>query len=72
MKRYFDFTDSRITLCVEAKAGSSAALATPERIRDHFKQKGAVREVERNEYERLTRAYTKPEAAQAGEGEQDE
>jgi len=63
MKRYFDFMDSRITLCVEVKAGSPAALASPERIRDHFEQKGAVREVERNEYERLTRAYTTPKPA---------
>lgn len=69
MKRYFDFADERVTLCVEVKAGSAAALASPERIRDHFKQKGAVREVERNEYNRLTRAYT---SCEAGEVKQDD
>jgi hypothetical protein len=64
MKRYFDLPDARLTLFVEVKAGSPAALASHERIRDHFKQKGAIREVEQGEYKQLKRAYS----AQAGEG----
>ena len=57
MNRYFDFPDVKITLCVGVKPGSAAALATPERIRDHFKQKGVVREIDSNEYTRLTDIY---------------
>jgi len=57
MRRYFDLPDSKNTLLVEAKAGSAAALAEPEKIRDHFKQPGAIREIERDEYVRLTRIY---------------
>lgn len=57
MRRYFDLQDAKITLLIEVKAGSPAALAEPERIRDHFKQKGAIREIEQNEYVRLTRIY---------------
>ena len=58
MKRYFDLSESRLTLFVEVKAGSAAALATPDRIRDHFKQKGSIREIEHDEYTRLTRQYS--------------
>lgn len=57
MRRYFDLPDARNTLAIDVGAGSSAALAAPEAIRDHFKQKGTVREIERNEYIRLTRIY---------------
>jgi hypothetical protein len=39
MKRYFDLPDAKLTLLVEVKPGSPAALASPERIKDHFKQK---------------------------------
>lgn len=56
--RYFDFPDARVTLCVGVKPGSAAALASPEKIRDHFKQKGAVREIDSTEYTRLTDVYT--------------
>lgn len=62
MNRYFDLSDAKLTLMVEVKAGSAAALATPERIRDHFKQKGAVREIEAPEYAKLTRKYKELEA----------
>ena len=55
--RYFDFPDARVTLLVTVKAGSTAALATPERIRDHFKQKGVVREIDSKEYTHLTDIY---------------
>ena len=55
-------------LMIEVEAGSPAALAEPEKIRDHFLQKGAVREIERAEYARLTRIYS----SHAGEGEKDE
>jgi len=63
MKRYFDLPDSVLTLLVEVKAGSPAALATPERIRDHFKQSGRIREVEEKEYLRLTQIYKEAEPA---------
>lgn len=60
MNRYFDFPDARVTLCVWVAPGSVAALAAPERIRDHFKfkQKGAVREIDSTEYTKLTDIYT--------------
>ncbi|TCX51952.1 hypothetical protein C1I38_08120 [Dehalobacter sp. 12DCB1] len=58
MNRYFDFPDEKVTLCVGVKPGSPAALATPERIRDHFKQKGEVREIDSKEYTHLTDIYT--------------
>jgi len=58
MNRYFYFPDAKITLCVGVKPGTAAALATPEQIRDHFRQKGAVREIESTEYTRLTDIYT--------------
>ena len=61
MNRYFDLSDAKITLCVGVKPGSAAALATPERIRDSFKQKGTIREIEIDEYMRLTKAYTENE-----------
>ena len=57
MDRFFDLPDEKLTLLVEVKAESAAALASPERIRDHFRQKGSIREVERSEYLRLTRIY---------------
>lgn len=57
MNRYFDFPDLRVTLCVGVKPGSAAALASPERIRDHFKQKGTVREIDSTEYTKLTDQY---------------
>jgi len=57
MRRYFDLPDIKNTLMVEVKAGSPAALAEPVKIRDHFKQTGTIREIERNEYVRLTRIY---------------
>ena len=57
VNRYFDFPDARITLCVGVKPGSAAATATPERIRDHFKMKGAVREIDSTEYTKLTDIY---------------
>lgn len=58
MNRYFDFPDMKCTLCVAMLKGSAAATATPEQIRDHFKQKGEVREVGVREYTRLTGVYT--------------
>lgn len=58
MNRYFDFPDTKVTLCVGVEPGSPAALATPERIRDHFKQKGRVREINSTEYTKLTDIYT--------------
>lgn len=57
MRRYFDLPDAQNTLMVEVEAGSPAALAEPEKIRDYFKQSGTIREVERDEYVRLTRIY---------------
>ena len=57
MNRYFDFPDAKVTLCVGVTPGSPAALATPERIRDHFKQEGTVREIDSTEYTKLTDAY---------------
>lgn len=57
INRYFDFADERVTLCVGVKSGSPAALATPEKIRDHFKMKGSVREINSTEYTRLTDIY---------------
>jgi len=57
MRRYFDLPEIKNTLLIEVKTGSAAALAGPEKIRDHFKQKGTIREIERNEYVRLTRIY---------------
>jgi len=64
MNRYFDFPDAKVTLCVVVESGSAAALATPERIRDHFKQKGAVREINSKEYTELTDAYTLGDSAE--------
>ena len=58
MNRYFDFPDIKTTLLVTVKPGSGAARATPEKIRDHFKQKGAVREIDSTEYTKLTDTYT--------------
>ena len=57
MRRYFDLPDLKNTLLIEVKAGSAAALAEPVKIRDHFKQKGNIREIDRDEYVRLTRIY---------------
>jgi len=57
MRRYFDLPDAKNTLLIDVKAGSQAALAEPEKIREHFQQKGTIREIERNEYVRLTRIY---------------
>ena len=58
MNRYFDFPEEKVTLLVTVKPGSAAARATPEQIRDHFKQKGAVREIDSTEYMKLTGQYT--------------
>jgi len=58
MNRYFDFPEAKVTLCVGVEVGSPAALATPERIRDHFKQKGTVREIDSKEYTELTDTYS--------------
>lgn len=66
MNRYFDFPDMKVTLMVQVKAGSGAALASPERIRDHFKQKGSVREIELTEYTRLTKVYSGKEGHDDG------
>ena len=71
MNRYFDFPDAKVTLCVGVTPGTAAATATPERIRDHFKQKGAVREIDSTEYTRLTDTYTWFDRV-AGEAKQDE
>lgn len=57
MNRYFDFPDAKLTLCVGVTPGSAAARATPEMIRDHFKQNGAVREIDSREYTELTDIY---------------
>jgi hypothetical protein len=57
MKRYFDLPEAKNTLLIEVKLGSAAALATPEKIRDHFRQTGTIREIEREEYARLTQIY---------------
>jgi hypothetical protein len=57
VRRYFDLPDVKNTLLIEVKAGSAAARAEPEKIRDHFKQTGIIREIERDEYVRLTRVY---------------
>lgn len=69
MNRYFDFPDSRVTLCVGVTPGSAAALASPERIRNHFKQKGTVREIDSTEYTKLTDIYTWFDRHAAGEGD---
>ena len=58
MRRYFDLQDTKNTLLIDVDAGSPASLAEPEEIRDHFRQTGSIREVERNEYIRLTRIYS--------------
>lgn len=58
MNRYFDLPDEKITLCVGVTPGTPAALAEPEKIRDHFKIKGAIREIDSNEYTKLTDIYT--------------
>jgi len=63
MNRYFDFPDEKVTLCVGVIPGSAAALATSERIRDNFKQKGTVREIDSKEYTELTDIYTWNEKA---------
>lgn len=65
MNRYFDFSDEKVTLIVGVERGTPAALATPERIRDHFKLKGAVREVNSTEYTKLTDIYTNGKGAQS-------
>ncbi len=57
MKRYFDLPDAKCTLELEVEAGSSAALAEAEVIRDYFGHKGAIREVESVEYRTITRQY---------------
>ena len=57
MRRYFDLPDNKNTLVIEVEAGSPAAVAAPEKIAEHFKQTGTIREIERNEYVRLTRIY---------------
>ncbi len=61
MRRYFDFPDYKITMMIDAKAGSPAALAPAEQIAKAFNQPGNVREIERTEYVWLTRDYTGPE-----------
>ena len=58
MKRYFNLSEAKLTLLVEVKAGSAAALATPEKIRDHFKQKGCIKEIDSKEYFCLTKQYS--------------
>lgn len=58
MRRYFDLPDTKNTLMVEVEVGSPAALAEPVKIRDHFRQTGTIREIERNEYVWLTRIYS--------------
>lgn len=67
MNRYFDFPDTQVTLCIGVKPGSAAARATPETIRDHFRQKGAVREIDSTEYTKLTDIYTRNKRL-SGEG----
>ena len=57
MIRYFDCPEAKMTLSVGVEPGSPAALATPEMIRDCFQQKGAVREIDRREYKKLTKIY---------------
>jgi hypothetical protein len=57
MRRYFDLSDARITILLDVVAGSPAALAPAERIRDELKQVGAIREIESTEYARMTRIY---------------
>ena len=57
MIRSFDFPEAKMTLSVGVEPGSPAALATPEMIRDCFQQKGAVREIDRREYKKLTKIY---------------
>ena len=57
MYRYFDFGDSKITLFVGIKDGSPAVSASPEKIRDYFKQSGMVREIDQREYIKLTKKY---------------
>ena len=57
MRRYFDLPDERNTLMIDVDAGSPAALAPAEKVAAHFKQPGRIREIEKNEYIRLTRQY---------------
>lgn len=67
MNRYFDFPEDKKTLMVDVKTGSAAARASAERISLALNQTGAVREIDRAEYLRLTRAYTDPNVSMVRE-----
>jgi hypothetical protein len=56
MKRYFDMAKDRIT--VEIDVNQAGALYTVEQIETALKVKG-LREIDKKEYNRLTKEYTK-------------
>jgi len=57
MKRYFDMPDKRQVVEFDIEKGSSAATASAEEYSKVFKVK--MREIDKSEYQRLAKEYTK-------------